>query len=208
MQEKILGPLVWNEFLKLLKDDNFIMSLREQVIKIHAENDSAKVYAQLKAKLYGLNSQLDALAERVAILPKAVSPGPLFKQMEKIETNKKEIEERLLKTTEVDLDQRLVPMETFSKFSGIVKKSLSENPDMDMKKMILQKFVRRVEVGPDKVKIFWNVDKEFYLNEVSQAEACGSFRIENKFTHFGSNTLKSMVPCEGRSKCLLLKNNL
>lgn len=89
--EVFYRPLVWNKFLKLLKDDNFIMSLREQVKKIHAKNDSAKVYAQLKAKLYGLNSQLDALAERIAILPKAVSPGPLFKQMEKIEDDFAEI---------------------------------------------------------------------------------------------------------------------
>jgi hypothetical protein len=47
--------------------------------------------------------------------------------MEKIETHKKEIEEQLLKTTEVDLSQRLVPMETFSEFRKIMKKSLSEN---------------------------------------------------------------------------------
>jgi DNA invertase Pin-like site-specific DNA recombinase len=177
--ERVLGPLVWNEFLRLLQNDDFILSLREQVIKIHGENNSAKEYGKLKAKLYGLNSQLDALAERISILPKAVSPGPLFKQMEKIEGHKKEIEEQLLNTTEVDLDQRLVPMETFAEFREIIKKSLSENPDANVRKMILQKFVRRVEVGTDSVKIYWNVDKEFYLNEVSQAEACGSFRFKN-----------------------------
>lgn len=60
-----------------------------------------------------------------------------------------------------------------------MKKSLSENPDANVKKMILQKFVRRVEIGPDSVKIYWNVDKEFYLNEVSQAKACGSFKLVN-----------------------------
>ena len=130
-----------------------------------------------------------ALAERIAILPKAVSAVPLFKQMEKIETHKKEIEEKLLSGTEVNLDQRLVPLETFSEFSKIVKKSLSEHPDANVKKMILQKFVRRVEIGSDSVKIHWNVDKEFYINEISQAKACGSFKILNDSGNVGSNSL-------------------
>ncbi|MDD4975567.1 MAG: hypothetical protein PHY93_14515 [Bacteriovorax sp.] len=82
-----------------------------------------------------------------------------------------------------------MPIETFSEFASIVKKSLSENPDMAVKKMILQKFVRRIEIGPDSVKIFWNVDKEFYSNEVSQAQACGSFKLGNDFKNVGSNTL-------------------
>lgn len=81
------------------------------------------------------------MAERIAILPKSVSAVPLFKQIEKIEAHKIEIEERLLSGKEVNLDQRLVPLETFSEFSKIVKKSLSENPDANVKKMILQKFV-------------------------------------------------------------------
>jgi hypothetical protein len=92
----------------------------------------------------------------------------------------------------VNLHQRLVPLDTFSEFSKIVKKSLSENPDANVKKMILQKFVRRVEIGPDSVKIYWNVDKEFYTNEISQAKACGSsnfFKVINGSGSVGSNSL-------------------
>ena len=32
---------------------------------------------------------------------------------------------------------------------------------------MLQKFVRRVEIGENSVKIYWNVDKTFYLNELT-----------------------------------------
>ncbi|NOT80663.1 MAG: hypothetical protein HOP07_16880 [Bacteriovoracaceae bacterium] len=144
----------------------------------------------MKAKLCGLNSQLNALAERIAILPKAVSPIPLFNQMEKIENHKKEIEEKLLTVKEVNLDQKLVPLETFSKFREFIKKSLNENPDANVRKMILQKFVRRVEIGPESVKIYWNVDKEFYLNEVSQAKACDS-SLKSKI--LGSESSKSLT---------------
>jgi DNA invertase Pin-like site-specific DNA recombinase len=203
VQEKILGPLVWNEFLRLLESDHFILSLLEQVKRIHGENDSAKEYERLKAKLYGLNSQLDALAERIAILPKSVSAVPLFKQMEKIEEHKKDIEEKLLAGKEVNLDQRLVPLETFSEFSKIMKKSLSENPDANVKKMILQKFARRVEIGTDSVKIYWNVDKEFYTNELSQAKACGSFKLVNGSGNVGSNSLTIGASGETRTRTSL-----
>ena len=85
-------------------------------------------------------------------------------------------------------------MDTFAEFRDIIKKSLSENPDANVKKMILQKFVRRIEVGTDSVKIYWSVDKEFYLNEVSQAQACGSFSSKN----VGSKSLT--IGASGRTR--------
>jgi hypothetical protein len=41
--------------------------------------------------------------------------------MEKIETVKKDTEERLLRVDRTDLDQRLVPIESFSQFAEMVK---------------------------------------------------------------------------------------
>lgn len=127
-------------------------------------------------------------------LPKAVSPGPLFKQMEKIETYKNEIEEQLLNVREINLDEKLVGFETFSEFRQIVKKSLSENSDMNIRKMILQKFIKRVEIGPDSVKIHWNVDKEFFENELSQAKACGFSNLLKISRNVGSNSLTIGAP--------------
>lgn len=43
------------------------------------------------AKLYGVSSQLDALAERLSMLPKTVSATPIFKQMVKLASVKKVI---------------------------------------------------------------------------------------------------------------------
>ena len=54
--------------------------------------------------------------------------------MEKIEAAKKEVEDRPLRVDKTDLDQRLVPLETFSQFAEIVRKSLSESPDMNVKR--------------------------------------------------------------------------
>jgi len=70
-----------------------------------------------------------------------------------------------------------------------LKKSLSENSDMNIRKMILQKFIKRVEIGSDSVKIHWNVDKEFYENELSQAKACGTSNLLKFSRNVGSNSL-------------------
>ncbi len=166
VQAKKLEPLVWEEFCKFLDSKEFILDLMDKVKAIHGKNDEEQEGKRLKAKIWGLNSQLDALAERIAILPKTVSAVPLFKQMEKLELAKKDHEERLLKVKELNLDQRLVPLETFENFARQFSKSLKETPDFNIRRMTLQKFIRRVEIGTDSVKIYWNLDKEFYEREL------------------------------------------
>lgn len=155
-----LEPIVCGEFLKLMEDERFILDLREKVLKLHKENDVQKEHGRLKAKLCGLNSQLEGLAERIAILPRNVSAGPLFKQMEKIEAAKNEIEGKLLKVDKTDLDQRLVSIKKFSEFKVLVRKTLVENPEMNVRKMMLQKFVSRIEVGVDKVRIYRSLEEK------------------------------------------------
>ncbi|MBC7538272.1 MAG: recombinase family protein [Bacteriovorax sp.] len=191
---KRIEPVVWDEFCKLLSNEKFIKHLLNKVKEKHLENDEQQERARYKAKLYGVNSQIDALAERIGILPKGISPTPLFNQLEKIQNAKKEIEEKLMSIKEINLDQRLVPLETFNKFAEFSKKVISENSDFNIRRQILQKFVKRVEIGPDCIKIHWNVDKEFYTNEVimsskrefSQADACdSSYNADN------SNNLKN-----------------
>lgn len=97
VQAKKAEALVWAEFCRLLESQDFLLELRRRVKELHLKNDETSEREKLKAKLYGVNSQLDALAERIAILPAAVSPVPLFKQMEKLEGVKKDLEDKLLK---------------------------------------------------------------------------------------------------------------
>lgn len=159
-------PIVWAEFCKFLDSKEFVLSLMEKVKALHGENDEQQEKGRLKAKLYGLNSQLEALAERLAMLPKTVSPVPIFKQMEKLEAAKKDIEEKLLEVRELNLDQRMVPLETFENFAKFAAKSLKENPDFNVRRTIMQKFIKRIEIGVDSIKIFWNLDKDHYNREI------------------------------------------
>lgn len=133
---------------------------------------------------------MDALAERIAILPREVSPVPLFKQMEKLETAKKELEERLLKVKDLNLSERLVCIETFEQFAQIASKTLKENPDFNLKRSLLQKFIYRVEIGVETIKIYWNLDQEFFERELKikkpEARDSGFLKLS---ANFGSQSL-------------------
>jgi hypothetical protein len=67
---------------------------------------------------------------------------------------------------ETNLNERLVSIETFEKFKRIARKTLLENPDFNIKRNILQKFIHRVEIGVDRLRIFWNLDQENFESEM------------------------------------------
>ncbi len=166
VQAKKAEALVWAEFCKLLENKNFLVALQNKVKALHSKDDKKTEREKLKTKSYGLNSQLDALAERIAMLPATVSAVPLFKQMEKLEAAKKDVEERLLMVKEINLSERLVSIETFDQFAEIAKKTLQDNPDFNIKRSILQKFIHRVEIGIDSMKIYWILDQELFESEL------------------------------------------
>ena len=194
VQAKKAEALVWAEFCKLLDNRDFLLMLQSKVKDIHSKNDEGTERNKLKAKLYGMNSQMDALAERIAILSREVSPVPLFKQIEKLEVAKKEIEERLLKVKDLNLSERLVSIDTFERFAQIASKTFKENPDFNLKRSLLQKFIYRVEIGVETVKIYWNLDQEFFERElkIKKPETCASGFLKT-FTNSSNSGSQSLT---------------
>ncbi len=207
VQAKKAEALVWTEFCKLLDSKDFLLSLRDKVKKIHSQNDEESERNKLKAKFYGISSQIDGLAERIAILPREVSPVPLSKQLEKLGMAKKEIEERLLKVKDMNLSERLVAIETFEQIAEIASKTLKENPDFNLKRSLLQKFVHRVEIGVDSVKIYWNLDQEFFERELKikkpEARDSGFLKTHTFPSNSGSQSLTNGARDWTRTSMLL-----
>lgn len=189
VQAKKAEALVWTEFCKFIDSKKFLQDLMDKVKSLHANHNEASERAKLKAKLYGLNSQLDALDERLSQIPASVSATPIFKQMEKVEAAKKEVEERLLKVKDLNLDDRLVPMKTFKQFAQFTAETLKNNPDFNIRRSLLQKFIHRVEIGEEAVKIYWNLDKEHYemMLKIKNPEKNRGFSTGH--ANFGSHSL-------------------
>jgi hypothetical protein len=163
------------------------------VTKHHEANPARKEQERLKAKISGISSQLDGIGERIAELPKTVSAGPLYKQMERLERLKKENEAGLLTlaTGGQAAKDRIVGLATFEDFAGHYRKFLAKEATVPEQKQVVQKFIRKVEVGTDTVKIHFIVDDEHFKQELALKEA-GSrpFRgTSHLFTNYGSNTL-------------------
>ena len=197
VQAKKAEALVWGEFCKFIESSKFLVELQNKVTAIHKNNDEESERGKLKAKLYGVSSQLDALAERLSMLPKTVSATPIFKQMEKLELVKKELEGGLLNIRDLNIDERLVSIETFEKFAEFAGHTIKNNPDFNIRRSLLQKFVHRVELGVDSIKIYWNLDKDYYdlmLKIKNPEKNRGFISCLNSSANFGSHSLTIGAP--------------
>lgn len=188
VQAKIIEPVVWDLFLKFITNPSIMKSLQEEVLKVHDDSPELREADRLKAKLYGINFQLEAVAERIVILPKTVSPLHFFKQMEKLELHKKEIEEMLLreKDSPVAKEETLIRLQHFEKFAAYFKNFLMSGTDFATKKKIMQKFIHRIEIGEDKIKIKWLIDRLHYETETMFIKREDGLKAS---TNFGSHSL-------------------
>ncbi len=169
----------------------------------HDENPTRKEQERLKAKVFGLSSQLDALAERLSELPKTISAKPIYQQMERIELLKNQHgnELEVLKTSSGGSKDAVIGLESFEQFVSNYRKLLFQDLGPDAKKQLLKRFVQKIEIGTDLVKIHVIVDKEHYRQE---QKINGAFAPSNQSdlrsdfsNNSGSNTLT--VGASGRT---------
>jgi site-specific DNA recombinase len=200
---KKLDPFVLDKFKRLIMDRNMIATVLETVKAKHEENPQRKDQERMKAKIFGINSQIEALAERLAEIPKSVSAQPIYKQMEKLETVKKDYEDQLAKLKQSgrsSLD-RVEDLNKFEDFASHYRRFLS-NATVQEQKMMLKKFIKKVEVGLDSVKIHWIVDQEHYERELQLEKAgaqaalggAGLSQSTGFFKNYGSCTLTNGAP--------------
>lgn len=191
-----IEPLVWDEVTKFLTSSKMLEEMRNEIEARNKNDEGIKEKSRLKAKISGLNSQLDALTERLSMLPKAVSPAPFFKQMEKIELLKVEMEEKLLNENKAtsDSSQRFVKPDTLERFSDHWKRFLA-NANEEMQKKIIHKFVRKIEIGKNEITIHWLVDEDHYQTELAlTANSPLSGKNQKMFGVTGSYSLINGAP--------------
>ena len=161
-----------------------------KVREFHEANPVRKEECRLKAKVFGINSQIDGLAVRLSELPKGISAAPIYKQMLKLEElsgqYKSELEK--LKTNTQGSFERVVNLQDFEAFTKRYKKLTFDDLTVDQKKQLLKRFIHKIEIGVDSVKIHFIVDGDRYKEESALADAA-SCRNSDFFKICGSNTL-------------------
>lgn len=210
IQANKIELLVWEEVRKFLTNPNVLEGMRKEISAASHKNDGTKDRERIKAKISGFNSQLDALTEKLSLLPKNISPASFFKQMEKISLLKEEQEEKLLR---INVDkpqsgQRFVKDETFEEFTEQWNQTLMKVSD-ETKKKIIHKLIRKIEVSKDGFVIHWLVDEEHYKAELAlTANSFISGRTEKNFVVSGSQSLMNGAPDWSRTSDPFLRREV
>jgi hypothetical protein len=164
---KKLEPGVWGEVKKIILDKAFARNILDEAVETYRGQSDLKERDNLKAKIHGLNSQLDATAERLTQLPKTVSAAPFFKQMEKLETLKKEAETKLLVFKDrVMIQERPVELKTFESFLSALRVLINDDLAADTKAKLIQKLVHKVKIKPEGLEIEYFIGERYFEREL------------------------------------------
>ena len=87
--------------------------------------------------------------------------------------------------TGAGLAQRVVGLDTMQAFNRHYRQLLCKDMTPLQRKQLVQKFVKKIEVGPKTYKVHYIVDREHYRQEL----AALTLRSEKKLGNYGSNTL-------------------
>ena len=204
IQAKILEPIVWKLTLEMLHDQTLQKKMLDNAQITYQKHIDKPELERMKNRLDGMRLQLEALAERLAQLPKSVSAAPIFKQMEKIEELKAK-EERALRDFESQNSEdgeKVVHLAVYREFLNGLKKlsasTLEVNPDIC--RQIVQKLVHRVEILPEGLRVGFYVGEDYFEREKT-LETESHERVQNDgsdksalfFKNNGSHTLTNGV---------------
>ena len=162
-----LEKLVVGEVKKLITREKFAKSLLEKAKALHKSCKGGREENSLKQKASGYSSQLDALAERLAELPKSVSAGPIYKQMEKIEALRSETKKKLEELKQSGAVLRKEPPIELKKFKPFLEslKTVMDSDDHELRSKIIKRLVHKVIPSEKGVEIQFKVCESSLLRE-------------------------------------------
>ncbi len=153
-----LESLVIEKVKLLLMSKEVAKELINEAVLSFEKGSPQKQMDRLKASIYGYNSQLEGLAERLSQLPKSVSPKPIFTQMEKIERLKKDCEDSIREIdSRGEVLERPIELSDYRKFLESIRELFSRTDNKEIQAQILKWLLVKIEVGPHFVRIHYKV---------------------------------------------------
>ena len=169
---KKLEPLVWEKVFGLLTSETIARDIVERAKVIQEERSKNSEQDRAKARIQSYTTQLEILAERLAQLPKTVSPVPVFKQMEKIELLKQKEQDRLARSTDSASIDSPVDLATYREF--LVQLGRGDCASETARAQIVQKLIQKVEILPEGLRIhFYAGESRIDLSEGSNRLTSG-----------------------------------
>ena len=178
--------LVWQDVEQVLAG-SLSQELLSKVTEKRHENQYSSEIERLKNKTYTINAQTNALTLRLAELPQEVSAAPIYKQMEKLEVEKKALEERILKLKDKELEKE-IPADSFTyeRLLDVLRDLQARGITTAKKQKIIVSLIERIEIFPDKLEIHYGLGKSRVNRELAIASS-----LFNKSVVVSSTSLTS-----------------
>ena len=143
-----------------MTSDQFAKDLLTEA-NAHLKNDSGKKELERsRQRIYGLASQLEALAEKIANLPSDVPPEPLYRQMAKINDLKILEEQRLPELKAACRSQNeIADFQDYKAIQQLIKDFVTSDTDPESLRTVIRRLIHRIEIGPDFMEIKYIVAK-------------------------------------------------
>lgn len=170
--------LVWKDIEELLTG-KLASVLLSSVMKTSEKKHHTFEIERLKNKTYSINAQVESLTLRLAELPKEVSAAPIYKQMEKLEGDKKLLELQILKLRDEELDREF-PTDgvTYEKLLDVFRDLKESGLTTAKKQRIITSLVERIEIFPDKLEIHYGLGRSKIKRELVYVNSLNYFEAE------------------------------
>jgi site-specific DNA recombinase len=153
---KLIEPAVWNEVIKVISGQMLAKSIVDEAHRYHRDHNHVPEQERLQSKVAGIDGQIEALAEHLANIPKGISPGPIFSQMQKLEAIKKQVEGQRRELEESgEISEMPVELKTYQAFMLALSMRLEHQSDAIFKQKVIQRLIHKIELLPDGLKIHW-----------------------------------------------------
>jgi len=191
-----LEPAVWAEIMRMLAVPSVGEKLLGAARAVHANRTKTSETKRVTEKIRVLSQQMDVLAERLAMLPKAVSPVAVFRQMERLEEVRKLEEQKLSEAQrhEVSADAPAA----LAGFTELLKMlaGMANDPNAgEIRARILRSLVHKVEVLPEGFRLHFYIGRDKIEGELARwgrsLAGDGLNLIKNKSAFAGSNSLQN-----------------
>lgn len=200
----LIEPLVWMDVKEFLTSESFAMDLLTKA-KVRSPVDTNKERrVKLEATGKKLVAQVEALAERIGVLPRGLDPAALYMQLEKLQASRDRIMEELSKEVAQEVSDEYVSLESLQEFTKGLRAMLDkgdQNPEIQA--AIMRKIVHKIEVLPDGYEIFYHAGLNHYEKELGTTPGSSFFRLdainEKRLASLSLKRVRSQ-PCEIFSK--------
>ena len=163
--------MVWGD-IENLQSGNLSDELLAAVMKKKEQISFTHEIERLRNRTYSINSQVEALTLRLAELPKEVSAAPIYKQMEKLEIDKRELDEKILKLKDSEMEKE-IPTDAISyqKLLEVLRDEKASGLTTAKKQKIVSSLVERIEIFPERLEIHYGLGRSKIKRELVYANS-------------------------------------